>query len=187
MTFSGYFDGSLKAGLLPRDEAANTVRVEAGLPLPPSWFELSDENWWQPYQRVERALLRYSRAMSTLPAGSARRAQLAALWPSALDQLATVRALCDDGSRIHVPAKRNLRRRRQRRKLRAARDQVLVELRAIVLAMERFGDSAAAVAFNYAIDAGDDELDITGMEDALSSVAATLDELSVLNREALDP
>ncbi len=173
----------LPDGTLGRSASAQAIRDDAGLPYPP---HIPNGDWWDCYQLVERALLRYRRAVGTLPDGSPHRARLDALWPDALAQLGVVTSLCVAGVSERT-RKRNPRRLTQRRRQQQRRHVLAGQLRAIVPEVERFGDAAARIAFGAAIDtaAGEFGAEVRRAEDALTALTAGLDELMILNRKAL--
>lgn len=153
---------------------ADHVRRTFGLPMPP---KLPRNPWQEWYQLIEGSMLRYRRAMAALPEGSPPRQRLESLWPSALEQLDLVTTLCIRGAR-------NDRRRLPRSKRRNTRGELNARLAAIVKAVERLGDTAAAAAFNYALDAASAQTNLVDVDDALAGVVAALDEL---NRASFDP
>jgi hypothetical protein len=159
---------------LDNSSGANQYRLDLGLPLPP---ELPQARWREWYQLVEGAILRYRRALRSLPQGSPPRDRLESLWPSALEQLDLVTALCVRGARHE-------RRRLPRSKRGNTRAETNATLAAITEAVERLGDTAAATAFNYALDAASTETYLVEVDDALAAVVAALDEL---NRTSFDP
>ena len=178
-------DSWLPDGTLDRSPSADLVRDACGLPIPP---HIAHERWWRCYQVVERGMLRFRRALDTLPVDSVPRQQLEKLWPNALAQLAVVAELCVEATRTRV-TKRNPRRlanrRRYRRRLELLSDQLL----AIMPSVEQFGDVAARAAFATAIDESAEDFDAEHRlaADALAAITTSLDELAALSREALDP
>lgn len=170
---------------LDRSPAADEIRADAGLPFPP---DLPQNDWWKQYQLVERALLRFRRAVEALPADSPRRAKLESFWPDAVAQLNVVAKHCAEGSRGPI-RKRNPRRLALRRTQKRRQQLLFKQLAATVVAMERFGDVAARAAFTAAIGAAstDPDADLREAKDALTSVTTALDDLAALSRDALDP
>jgi len=175
----------LPDGTLDRSPDADLVRDSVGLPVPP---RIANERWWRCYQVVERGMLRFRRALDTLPADSARRQRLELLWPGALAQLAAVADLCVEVTRTRI-TKRNPRRLARRRRARQRIEVLTEQVLAILPEVEQFGDVAARAAFAAAIDESADDFDAEHRQatDALAAITASLDELTALSREALDP
>jgi hypothetical protein len=175
----------LPDSVLDRSLDAAEIRHTYGLPIPPP---IPHKHWWSCYQIVERAMLRFRRALSTMPEGSPSRTRLEALWPDALAQLAVVARLCVEGSRTRI-TKRNPRRLAKRRRYRKKRELLIDEVLTILPSVEQFGDVAARAAFAAAIEESAEDFDAEHRQatDALAAITASLDELTALSREALDP
>jgi len=185
-------EGLLPSGRLDRSPEADEIRWMAGLPAPPVRQRLpSDSEWWTLYQLIERSVLRYLRALAALPPGAAGQAKLAALRPAALAQLDAVAALCRQGWNARPLGGRQTRRQlHNRRKREQVRRRIENELMTVSAAMEEFGDAAAALVFDHALDAladADGQRRAEAVEDALRGITVALDELTVLSQELLDP
>jgi hypothetical protein len=181
----------LPSGRLDRSKDGDRIRKVAGLPKPPTRLELPDGDWWRLYQLIERSVLRYLRALAALPPGSPGRAKLAALRTDALAQLDTVGALCRQGWKARPMGARQSRAqvRQQRNRLRTKK-RIEHQLTEVATSMEEFGDAAAAIAFDQALDAlsdADGQRRAIAVEDSLRGIAAALDDLTALSRDALDP
>jgi hypothetical protein len=181
----------LPSGRLDRSKDAARIRRTAGLPAPPTRLELPDNNWWFLYQLIERSVLRYLRALSALPPGSPTKTQLTALRAAALAQLDTVATLCRQGWSTRPMGARQTRvHRRRHRNREQTRKRIEHELMGVATSMEDFGDAAAAIAFDHALDAlsdADGQRRAVAVEDSLRGIAAALDDLTALSREKLDP